>query len=103
MKTLYMMIVMVVLMSSVCLADNYFGFYSEVTTPVLATSVSGPITRIGASQNTNVFWGIFGIGNTGIRNAVKDGNITEISYVDRVVRSYFFGIVVNEEVVVYGK
>ena len=96
-------IIVLILLLGITFADNILGIYVDETTPMLATSVKGPVNRCTSSMNINFLWGMFGLGNAGLNQAMTNSNMTEIMYVDRHIRGWFWGLMSTQETIVYGK
>lgn len=75
---------------------------STSVVPIAATS--NPVgNKCGKAKYSRVLWLFGGAADGGINKAVKTGGITHISHVDKVVKSYFFGIYTVYTTNVYGE
>ena len=75
-----------------------------VSTPVTATT--NPFgTKCGVAKSTIYLGGLWSSNGeeNGIDQAAKKAGITKISHVDSYVKSYFFGIVEEQIIKVYGE
>ncbi len=78
----------------------YGALYTDVTTPVEATS-NGAGSKVGTSEVTSIL-GLVATGDAGINAAAKAGGITKISHVDMHTMS-ILGLYAKFTVYVYGE
>jgi len=58
-------------------------------------------SKVGTSSNRSILW-LVAWGDAGVKKAAENGGITVINHMDMGIESYFFGVYVRRDTIVYG-
>ena len=99
MKKIIIMVSLFWLMSAPLMAGIIF---TNITYPVTATGANIEVTKTGYAKSFSIL-GLFTFGDAGINAATKEGNISQIAYIDKQRVIFPFGLFWVDTLVVSGK